>query len=129
MLVLLDSTVLIDFLRGRPAVGRVAALRAGSDTACTTAINVDEIVRGLRPSERRAAADLFDGLIVLPLGRPEGERAGAWRRDHAAQGISLAQADCLIAAAAWSNRAELATGNPADFPMKEIRVQHWPVGE
>ncbi len=128
MLFLLDSTVLIDFLRGRGAVQRVAALRAANDTPCTTAINVDEIVRGLRLREERAAAALFDGLVILPLGRREGERAGAWRRDYAARGVRLAQADCLIAAAAWANAAELATGNPRDFPMSEIRVQHWPVG-
>ena len=39
---ILDSTVLIDFLRGRPAVRRVAALRDEGDVAATTAINVDQ---------------------------------------------------------------------------------------
>ncbi|MGH8897917.1 MAG: hypothetical protein ACRDZ4_13070 [Egibacteraceae bacterium] len=24
--------------------------------------------------------------------------------------------------------ARLATGNPADFPMTELQVEHWPVG-
>ena len=36
MLVLLDSTVLIDYLRGRPAVARVQRLETLGDAVCTT---------------------------------------------------------------------------------------------
>ena len=43
--------------------------------------------------------------------------------------MTLSQADCLIAAAARSAAAGLATGNPAHFPMTELTVEHWPVGE
>ncbi len=128
VLVLLDSTVLIDFLRGRPVVQRVEALRHTHDVPCTTAINVEEIVRGLFPRERKAAASLFDGLVVLQLGREEGELAGKWRRGFASRGGTLSQADCLIAAAAVTAGASLATGNPKDFPMRGLRVMHWPVG-
>jgi predicted nucleic acid-binding protein len=35
----------------------------------------------------------------------------------------------LIAAAAAGVGARLITGNPKDFPMDEITVEHWPVGE
>ena len=44
-------------------------------------------------------------------------------------GITLAQADCLIAAAAVSIGVPLATGNPKHFPMSELSVEHWLVGE
>ena len=73
-------------------------------------------------------AGLLNGLLIAPLGRTEGERAGTWRRSFAARGISLSQADCLVAAAALGMDARLATGNPKDFPMSEIVVEHWPVG-
>jgi predicted nucleic acid-binding protein len=43
--------------------------------------------------------------------------------------VSLSQADCLIAAAAVAVGARLATGNPKDFPMAELEVEHWPAGE
>jgi len=59
----------------------------------------------------------------------DGWRAGVWRRDFAAAGITLAQADCLIAAAAIGVKARLATGNPKHFPMAELGVDHWPAGE
>lgn len=94
--VLLDTTVLIDLLRGRPgATVRLRDLRASGDVPATCAVNV----------------------------------AGVWRRDHAARGVTLAQADCLIAAPAVTALARLATGNPRDFPMAGVVVEHWPVGE
>ena len=129
MLVLLDTTVLIDYLRGRPAVERVGALIGRGDVPCTTAINVEEIFRGVRPAEVAAVESLFDGLRLAPIGRPEGRRAGEWRRRFSAQGATLSQSDCLIAAAAHAAGAVLATGNPRHFPMAEVTVEHWPVGE
>lgn len=130
MSILLDTTVLIDVLRGRRrTVERLTALRQHGDVPYTTPISVEEIHRGLRGTERVAATRLFDGLRIASIGRPEGVRAGDWRRDHASAGMTLAQADCLIAAAAVALGVPLATGNPKDFPMRELEVQHWPVGE
>lgn len=127
-LVLLDTTVLIDVLRGRPAADRLMARRRSGDLPATSAINVEEIVRGLRRPEQRTADRLFAGLHILPIGRPEAELAGAWRRDFAARGTTLHQADCLIAATAVQAQARLATGNPKDFPMTELVMESWPVG-
>jgi predicted nucleic acid-binding protein len=125
----LDSTVLIDYLRGRPAVARVAALRDAGDVPATTAINVDEIVRGLRPQEAEAAARLFAGLVVLPIDKRAGSQAGEWRRAFAARGVALWQADCLIAATTFGHEGVLVTANPKDFPMAELQVDLWPVGQ
>lgn len=129
MLVLLDTTVLIDYLRGRPVVKRIEAMVDRGDVLCTSPVNVEEIVRGLRTGESSAVDCLFDGLRVVPIGRPEGRQAGEWRRRFAARGTTLSQTDCLIAAAAHAAAAVLATGNPRHFPMTEIEVEHWPVGE
>jgi predicted nucleic acid-binding protein len=65
VLVVLDSTVLIDYLRGRPAVDRVRQLKLRGDLPATTAINVEEIVRGLREPEVNAARRLFRGLVIV----------------------------------------------------------------
>lgn len=127
-LLLLDTTVLIDVLRARPAAARVLALRSTGDTPVTSAINVEEIVRGLRAEEQAVADRLFDGLLILPIGRAEAETAGAWRRELAAEGRTVHQADCLIAATAAQAGARLATGNVKDFPMPDVVVEHWRVG-
>jgi predicted nucleic acid-binding protein len=97
--------------------------------AATTAINVEEIVRGLSLSETKSVVELFTGLIVLPIAKAAGWQAGEWRREFAAKGVTLWQADCLIAATALSHGATLVTGNPKDFPMPGLAVDHWPVGQ
>jgi predicted nucleic acid-binding protein len=89
------------------------------------AISVEEIWRGLHPDEETHAVRLFRGLRLAPLGVPEGRLAGTWRRDFAAAGTTLHQADCLIAAAAVGISASLATANVQDFPMSEVRVEAW----
>ncbi len=64
----------------------------------------------------------------MPLREAEGRRAGAWRREFAARGVTLSQADALIAAAALAAGGRLATGNPRHFPQTELTVEHWPPG-
>jgi predicted nucleic acid-binding protein len=125
---LLDTTVLIDALRGRPAAERVRALRDTAQPPWICAINVEEVLRGTNGAEEPLVARFLGGLRLAPLGRKEGELAGRWRRDHARRGITLSQADCLIAAAAIGIDARLATGNPKHFPMPELDLDHWPVG-
>jgi hypothetical protein len=123
---LLDSTVLIDALRGRPAAARVAGLRREGTEPWVCVISVEEIWRGLRPGEESPARRLFRGLRLEPLGVAEGIRAAEWRREFALAGITLHQADCLIASAAVGVGANLATANTADFPMPGLTVEDWP---
>lgn len=126
--VLLDTTVLIDVLRGRPVVERVRGLRRRGDVPYVCAVNVEEVARGLSGAEQDRAARLFAGVRTAPLGASEGHLAGRWRREFAERGVTLGQADCLVAAAAQGIGARLATGNPSDFPMPGLEVEHWAVG-
>ena len=60
---LLDSTVLIDALRGRAAADSLRRARRNGDEPWVCAISVEEIWRGLREEEvAAAAARLFRGL-------------------------------------------------------------------
>jgi predicted nucleic acid-binding protein len=128
MPLVLDTTVLIDALRGRPAADRIEELIATREVLLTTAVNVEEIVRGLRPAEQESVDLLLTGLRIIPIRRKEAERAGRWRREFAGRGITLHQADCLIAAAAYGAGGRLATANVKDFPMPELTVEEWVVG-
>lgn len=126
---LLDTTVLIDALRDRPVAGRLRHLHERSQTPpWICAINVEEVMRGTFEQEREIVGRFLAAMRLAPLGRAEGALAGRWRRDFAREGVTLSQADCLIAAAAVGIDARLATGNPKHFPMKELHVEHWPVG-
>jgi predicted nucleic acid-binding protein len=126
---LLDSTVIIDALRGRPAADRLARLRPRGIEPWVCVISVEEIWRGLRRGEEPAVRRFFGAVRIAPIGVPEGEQAGTWRWVFAEQGVTVHQADCLIAAAARGIDASLATANTKDFPMDEIVVEHWPIGE
>jgi predicted nucleic acid-binding protein len=129
MPILLDTSVLIDVIRGRAAAERVRELRTSEKMpplAC--AINVEELWTGARRNEEEQLRALVSALRIVPLGEREGELAGSWRRDFAARGVTLSQADCLIAAAAAGAGARLATGNPKHFPVPGLEVEHWPAG-
>ncbi len=128
MRLLLDTTVIIDALRGRAAVDRLRDLRGREEPPYACAINADEVWRGVRDHEREDVERFLSTLREAPLGITEGRRAGEWRRDYALRGVTLSQADCLIAAAAVTVGAVLATGNPDHFPMAEVTVEHWPAG-
>ncbi len=91
-------------------------------------VSVEEIWRGLRAEEELPARRLIRALRLAPLRAADAERAGRWRREFAVRGITLHQADCLVAASAVGVGAVLATANISDFPMPELEVQHWPVG-
>lgn len=126
-MLLLDTTVLIDALRGGVAADRIRALSVTADSApFICAVNVEEIYRGLRAEEQETTNNFLQWMHIAPLGRREGAMAGRWRREFAAQGITLSQADCLIAAATVGVGARLATDNVKHFPMPELTVEHWP---
>lgn len=128
--VLLDTSVLIDCLRGRPlALERLRGLREIGDDPYVCAVTVEEITRGIRAGEDERFLELLEGLLVAPLGIPEGRLAGYWKRTLGRRGRTISQSDALVAAAAAGIGGRLATGNPKDFPMKGLDVAHWPVGE
>jgi predicted nucleic acid-binding protein len=122
---LLDTTVLIDALRGLPTAERLRSLRDTAQVPWICAVNIEEVLRGVGREEEASTLRFLGGMHLAPLGREEGIRAGRWRRDYARKGVTLSQADCLIAAAAVSIDARLATGNPKHFPMPELDVDHW----
>lgn len=126
---LLDTTVVIDFLRGREETrARLRELIPRREDAYICAVTVEEVTRGIRSSEDDAFLELLGGLLVAPLDVPEGRLAGYWKRTYGRRGRTLSQSDALIAAAAVGVDARLVTGNPKDFPMRELQVEHWPAG-
>ena len=113
-MIVLDTTVLIDVLRGhRPALDYLRSL--DEPPACSEVTRV-EVFRGLRNRERDPAEGLMRAMRWSAVDEPIARRAGAlgrtWRRSHA-----LATADLIIAATAQELGGELATSNTRHFPM------------
>lgn len=116
--VLVDTDVLIDFLRGKEKSREFMVSVAGDADIVCSAITVAEIHAGMKEQERVKTRELLDGLTIIDVTREIAEKAGAYRgtiRSHA-----LELDDCLIAATAFVKRATLATGNAKHYPMGDI---------
>ncbi len=112
---LVDTDILIDYLRDRPEA--VSFLETHVDEVCISAVSVAELYQGVREgAERTALSRMISALVVLPLTGEIAERAGLFRRDHGGR-IGCGLADCLIAATAAEHRIRLATLNQKHFAM------------
>ena len=117
MTALLDTSVLIDFLRGR------AEARAVVDSLDVPPVSSEicrvELLQGLRASEQADADELTALIDWIPLVEPITIRAGElgrlWRPSHSGIGT----ADLIIAATAQLAGAALVTLNVRHFPMFE----------
>lgn len=115
-MIVADSDVLIDALRGRePGSGRIALeLRTGA--LSTTVVTVFELLSGARnPKERDAVNRLLGALRILPLDTSAAKEAGEVRRSLEEDGHPLPMADCLIAGICRSKGAILLTRNRKHF--------------
>lgn len=117
MTVVLDTSVLIDVLRGEEAA--LGYVRSLSDVPVCSEVTRIEVARGLRSSERTSAEQLFRTLTWVGVDEPIARRAGELGRrwDRHRPGIALA--DLVIAATAEQVEAELATVSVGHFPMFE----------
>lgn len=116
--ILLDTDVLINFLRGKSgARDYLGALINEADLCCST-LTVAEIHAGMKEHERDKTTELLDSLIILTVTREIAEIAGSYKRSIKSQ--SLEMDDCLIAATAFAAHAVLATSNAKHYPMKDI---------
>lgn len=110
----LDTTVLIDVLRGHQAATDFL-LRLEETPACSEVTRV-EVLRGIRSAERRETERLLQTLRWIPVDEPIARTAGGLgrrlRRSHGAVGA----ADLIIAATAEHVGLPLATTNVKHFP-------------
>lgn len=126
-LYLLDTTVLVDQLRGMRAVReRLLGLLAGGHTLGTSCVNVAELERGLREQERKAARHLVGRLRYLETTREAARRAGRYQAELQRSGRTIETPDALVAGTARAHGAILLTRNTRHFPMRDFRVEPAP---
>ena len=112
---LLDTDVLIDFLRGQPQ-----AVQLLEDTDCefhVSAVSVAELYVGVRDGREREVLDQLMGLLrTIEISTEIARQAGLWRREYGkSHGTGIL--DALIAACADALQIPLATLNVKHFPM------------
>ena len=120
---LLDTTVLIDYLRGRSvAVELLNTLVNQGHQIGVCCISVAELYAGVNEAQRAGADRLIDALDYREVSREIAKEAGRYRYEFARQGSVLSTADTLVAATAIAYGSVLVTANAGDFPMEELEL-------
>jgi predicted nucleic acid-binding protein len=122
MVVLLDTSVIIDALRRRRNRHGFLMERARrGDTFCCSVISVAEVYAGMKPSEQGRTEEFFRDLECIEITRETARLAGTYKYEWARKGTTLGIPDAIIAAVALSLDIPLATDNVDDFPMTDLK--------
>ncbi|HYN68781.1 MAG TPA: PIN domain-containing protein [Candidatus Eisenbacteria bacterium] len=122
---LLDSTFIIDYLRGLAgARDRLARMFEDGDEPLVNEVVVCEAWVGAREPDPALEALLRPIEFIQP-GTDAARRAGRWRADARAKGLTLSLADALVAAAADDADAAVLTRNVRDFGLTPVRVESY----
>ena len=114
---LVDTDVMIDFLRGDPKA--VALIQTQSDRIILSSMVAAELYAGAKGADELATLDSLIQLFrVVPVTPELARAAGLYKKEYArSHGVGLA--DAIMAATAQSENADLETLNVKHYPMIE----------
>jgi predicted nucleic acid-binding protein len=121
--VVLDTSVVIDLLRGHVADDSVLSIER--EPVMISTVTIHEVYVGLRDSEADLTEAVLKSFAIVPFGGVEARLTGSWWRRYRAKGITLPLEDTMIAATAAIRGLPLLTGNVKHFPMPELQVERW----
>ena len=113
--ILVDTDVLIDFLRGNDKA--IAFIDEFSPYIVLSPIVVAELYAGVKGTDELSTLDNFVSLFhVVPINFEIAKTGGLYKRDYGkSHGVGLA--DAILAATADKENAELKTLNVKHYPM------------
>ena len=112
---LVDTDVLIDYLKGNPLA--VDFIEKNIDVVSVCSMTIAELYQGIRNKKERELLDLFvSEMRVFSITGDIAIKAGLLKREYG-KSHSSGLADCIIAATAMSQGMKLATLNIKHFPM------------
>ncbi len=119
MRLVLDTSVLVDHLRGRPpaAAELVPNAIARGDELWSSYVVRAELLAGMRASEEAATRDLLRLISWVEVDEALAEAAGALGRRYLRSHPGIEIADLIVAALTQHLDAELKTTNVKHFPM------------
>jgi tRNA(fMet)-specific endonuclease VapC len=117
MMLVLDTTILIDALHGkRTALGKIIELEKMDETICTTQINALELYKGAYLSTKsdediQKVKKLLDAFVVLRINDDTYEWFAALSADLKSHGVSINDLDELIATVTMTNGAAIVSND------------------
>lgn len=117
MAALVDTSVVIDVLRGEPMAARALTLARQQGALHSSEVVRLEVLAGMRAHEERHTRGLFEAFTWHPLDERVAELAGDLGRQWLPGNRGIDAADLAIAATAMALGAELLTLNVKHFPM------------
>lgn len=115
-MIVADSDVLIDALRGRSEAAERIDLELQTGALATTAITAFELRSGARSARAAGQVEkLLAALAILPFDEEAAEKAAEVRRSLEDAGTPIGMADYLIAGICLTRSAVLLTRNRAHF--------------
>ena len=127
MRLVLDTSVLIDHLRGRPKAATEIVPRAiaRGDELWSSYVVRAELLAGMLEVEESATRELLRLITWVDVDESMSEAAGALGRRFLASHSGIEVADLIVAALAQHLDAELKTTNVKHFPMfKGLRAPY-----
>ena len=119
---LLDSDVLIWFLRGRKgAVALIKELKEAAIPGCST-LSVLEVMGWVKREEEEGTREFLQSLQLYSFEEEASFLAAQYLRQYRKKGKTLSLIDAGIAATCVVNDLALVTYNTKDFPMPELKV-------
>lgn len=119
MTVLVDTSVLIDLLRGHRGAVQALELRRAQGRLHACEITRLEVLAGIRRDEEGPTLALLGTLVWHPVDEQVAELGGELGRRWLPSHRGIDSADLAIAATAILHGSELCTRNVRHFPMFE----------
>ena len=119
---LFDSGILILHLRNQSGYPAMTDRLADEADVYVSTMTRFEVVRGMRDRERESTFNLLNSFEALDVTSEIADQAGELIRFWRKRGVTLGDADAIIAATAIHHGLALVTTNPKHFPMPELSI-------
>ena len=112
-----DTSVLIDYLRGREVAAQVLEAQRVAGSLHASEVTRLEVLAGMRASEEEATRSLLSALVWHPVDAEVAEVAGRLGREWLPSHRNIDSADLAIAA----------TAQMVGLPLLTLNVRHYPM--
>lgn len=130
-MLLLDTTFIIDILRGNKEVlSKLSEFEMENESLCTTSLNMLELFKGAYRSNKKDKnindmQRLVEHLLVLPIAEDAYDIYGAISSELYLKGEQIGDFDEIIAAIALSYDAAIITRDRHFDPIPMLKVVHY----